>query len=72
MLLFFLQPHLHNVTILFPADVVGSAIGCSIATILLSSWALTFSIGGERLFGPVWNKLVMYNVADQLGLTGWM
>ncbi|XP_021713869.1 probable gamma-secretase subunit PEN-2 [Chenopodium quinoa] len=52
--------------------IVGSAIGCSIATVLLSSWALTFSIGGERLFGSVWNKLVMYNVADQLGLTGWM
>ncbi|CAO2827678.1 unnamed protein product [Amaranthus hypochondriacus] len=52
--------------------VVGSAIGFSIATILVSSWALTFSIGGEHLFGPVWNKLVMYNVADQWGLTGWM
>ncbi|KMT09153.1 hypothetical protein BVRB_6g132590 [Beta vulgaris subsp. vulgaris] len=56
----------------FRRYVVGSAVGFSIATILLSSWALTFSIGGERLFGPVWNQLVMYNVADQLGLAGWM
>lgn len=38
---------------------------------IISSWALTFSIGGERLFGPVWDKLVMYNLADKLGLTGW-
>ncbi|KAL0917754.1 hypothetical protein M5K25_012840 [Dendrobium thyrsiflorum] len=39
---------------------------------VLSSWALTFAIGGERLFGPVWKDLVMYNVAEKLGLTGWM
>ncbi|OAY65493.1 putative gamma-secretase subunit PEN-2 [Ananas comosus] len=52
--------------------VVRSAIGFAIFVVLLSSWALTFAIGGERLFGPVWNNLVMYNVADKLGLTGWM
>ncbi|XP_028554288.1 probable gamma-secretase subunit PEN-2 [Dendrobium catenatum] len=52
--------------------VVGSAIGFLIFTVVLSSWALTFAIGGERLFGPVWKDLVMYNVAEKLGLTGWI
>lgn len=52
------------------ADVVRSAIGFSVFTALLSAWALTFSIGGEQLFGPVYDKLVMYNVADRLGLSG--
>uniref|UniRef100_A0A7C9DKV3 Gamma-secretase subunit PEN-2 n=2 Tax=Opuntia streptacantha TaxID=393608 RepID=A0A7C9DKV3_OPUST len=56
----------------FRRYIVRSAIGFTIFTILLSSWALTFSIGGEHLFGPVWDKLVMYNVADEWGLTGWM
>ncbi|XP_010270387.1 PREDICTED: probable gamma-secretase subunit PEN-2 [Nelumbo nucifera] len=51
--------------------VVGSAIGFIVFTVLLSSWALTFAIGGERLFGPIWGDLVMYNVADKLGLTSW-
>ncbi|THG16086.1 hypothetical protein TEA_014808 [Camellia sinensis var. sinensis] len=44
--------------------VVGSAVGFVVFTALLSSWALTFAIGGERLFGHVWNDLVMYNVAE--------
>ncbi|KAJ4832220.1 hypothetical protein Tsubulata_045723 [Turnera subulata] len=52
--------------------VVGSAIGFTVFTALLCSWALTFSIGGEALFGSTWDKLVMYNVADRLGLTGWI
>ncbi|KAJ8647320.1 hypothetical protein MRB53_000343 [Persea americana] len=51
--------------------VIGSAIGFVVFTVLLFSWALTFAIGGERLFGLVWGQLVMYNVADRLGLTGW-
>ncbi|KAI9114066.1 hypothetical protein QN277_006479 [Acacia crassicarpa] len=51
--------------------VVASAVGFSVFAALLCSWALTFAIGGERLFGPVWNELVMYNLADRLGLTGW-
>lgn len=33
---------------------------------------LTFCIGGEQLFGLGWDKLRMYNVADRLGLTGWI
>ncbi|CAL5371857.1 unnamed protein product [Camellia sinensis] len=49
--------------------VVGSAVGFVVFTALLSSWALTFAIGGERLFGHVWNDLVMYNVAERFGLT---
>lgn len=53
------------------ADVVGSAVGFTVFATLLCSWALTFSIGGERLFGPVWDQLVMYNLADRFGLTGW-
>ena len=53
------------------ADVVGSAVGFAVFSALLCSWALTFAIGGERLFGPVWDQLVMYNLADRLGLTGW-
>ncbi|KAL7584162.1 hypothetical protein Lser_V15G42465 [Lactuca serriola] len=52
--------------------VVGSAIGVTIFTAMLASWALTFTIGGERLFGHTWDELVMYNVADRYGLTGWI
>ncbi|TYH20446.1 hypothetical protein ES288_A05G430200v1 [Gossypium darwinii] len=52
-------------------DVVSSAIGFSVFSVILSSWALTFAIGGEHLFGSTWDQLVMYNVADRLGLTGW-
>ncbi|KAF8377104.1 hypothetical protein HHK36_030477 [Tetracentron sinense] len=55
----------------FWSHIVGSAIGFVVFTVLLSSWALTFAIGGERLFGLVWGQLVRYNVADRLGLTGW-
>ncbi|KAL6284694.1 hypothetical protein ACE6H2_015623 [Prunus campanulata] len=51
--------------------VLRSAVGLTVFTALLASWALTFVIGGERLFGHVWNQLVMYNLADRLGLTGW-
>ncbi|KAG6775297.1 hypothetical protein POTOM_018741 [Populus tomentosa] len=53
-------------------DVIRSAVGFTVFTTVLCSWALTFAIGGEQLFGPVWDKLVMYNVADRLGLTGWI
>ncbi|XP_019259588.1 PREDICTED: LOW QUALITY PROTEIN: probable gamma-secretase subunit PEN-2 [Nicotiana attenuata] len=52
--------------------VVRSAIGFAVFAVLLSTWALTFSIGGERLFGHAWDKLVMYNVAEKYGLTGWI
>ncbi|KAH6781885.1 gamma-secretase subunit [Perilla frutescens var. hirtella] len=51
---------------------VGSAIGFFLFTTILSSWALTFAIGGEHLFGHVWGELVMYNVAEKYGLTGWI
>ncbi|KAK9230256.1 hypothetical protein WN944_023223 [Citrus x changshan-huyou] len=51
--------------------VLGSAVGFAVFTVVLLSWALTFAIGGEHLFGSVWDKLVMYNVAERLGLTGW-
>jgi len=57
-------PHIHRY-------VVRSAVGFAIFTALLSAWALTFAIGGDRLFGPVWGQLVMYNLAEKLGLTGW-
>ncbi|KAG5529050.1 hypothetical protein RHGRI_029648 [Rhododendron griersonianum] len=53
-------------------NVVGSAIGFTVFAAILSSWALTFSIGGERLFGHVWDDLLMYNVAERFGLTGWI
>ncbi|XAR62350.1 hypothetical protein NMG60_11017078 [Bertholletia excelsa] len=52
--------------------VFGSAIGFTVFAALLSSWALTFAIGGEHLFGHVWDELVMYNVAEKFGLTGWI
>lgn len=55
----------------FLLDVLGSAIGFTAFTILLCSWALIFAIGGESLFGNTWNQLVMYNLADKWGLTGW-
>ncbi|EPS69856.1 hypothetical protein M569_04908 [Genlisea aurea] len=51
---------------------VGSAIGFLLFTAVLLSWALTFAIGGEKLFGHAWQDLVMYNVADKYGLTGWI
>ncbi|KAM3702666.1 hypothetical protein ACJW30_04G042700 [Castanea mollissima] len=51
--------------------VVRSAVGFAVFTALLSSWAFTFAIGGEHLFGPVWDQLVMYKLADKLDLTGW-
>lgn len=54
------------------ADVVRSAIGFTIFSVVLLTWATTFIIGGERLFGPGWNDLVMYNVADKLGISGFM
>ncbi|BBN69662.1 hypothetical protein Prudu_1083S000900 [Prunus dulcis] len=50
-------------------DVLRSAVGLTVFTVLLASWAFTFVIGGERLFGHVWDQLVMYNLADRLGLT---
>ena len=53
------------------ADVARSAIGFTVFAVLLSSWALTFAIGGKLLFGPVWDQLVMYNLADRLGLSAW-
>ncbi|KAF7040513.1 hypothetical protein CFC21_050402 [Triticum aestivum] len=52
--------------------VMRSAIGFTIFAAVLLTWATTFIVGGERLFGPVWKDLVMYNVADKLGLTGFM
>lgn len=52
--------------------VVKSAIGFGVFAALLSSWALTFAIGGQHLFGHVWNDMVMYNVAERYGLTGWI
>ncbi|KAL9447895.1 hypothetical protein AB3S75_015387 [Citrus x aurantiifolia] len=52
-------------------DVLGAAVGFAVFTVVLLSWALTFAIGGEHLFGSAWDKLVMYNVAERLGLTGW-
>ncbi|KAF8646806.1 hypothetical protein HU200_065605 [Digitaria exilis] len=52
--------------------VVRSAIGFAIFSVVLITWATTFIVGGKRLFGPAWNDLVMYNVADKLGLSGFM
>ncbi|XP_071737507.1 probable gamma-secretase subunit PEN-2 [Rutidosis leptorrhynchoides] len=52
--------------------VVGSAIGFLVFSAMLGSWALTFTIGGERLFGHTWDELVMYNVADRYALTSLM
>ncbi|QCE15224.1 probable gamma-secretase subunit PEN-2 [Vigna unguiculata] len=51
--------------------IVRSAFGFAVFATVLCSWALTFAIGGEGLFGPVWDQLVMYNLADRLGLTSW-
>ncbi|KAJ3672085.1 hypothetical protein LUZ60_006806 [Juncus effusus] len=52
--------------------VVRSGIGFMIFAVVLSTWAITFATGGEALFGPTWNELVMYNLSDKLGLTGLM
>ncbi|XP_055832340.1 probable gamma-secretase subunit PEN-2 [Solanum dulcamara] len=52
--------------------VVRSAIGFTVFAVILTSWVVTFSVGGERLFGHARNKLVMYNVAEKYGLTGWI
>ncbi|KAK1361550.1 putative gamma-secretase subunit PEN-2 [Heracleum sosnowskyi] len=52
--------------------VVRSAIAFAVFSAILGSWAVTFVVGGERLFGHTWDELVMYNVADKYGLTGWI
>ncbi|KAI4369266.1 hypothetical protein MLD38_017726 [Melastoma candidum] len=51
--------------------IIRSAFGFSVFTALLCTWALTFSLGGERLFGSTWDQLLMYNLANKWGLTGW-
>ncbi|GAA0179088.1 hypothetical protein LIER_29929 [Lithospermum erythrorhizon] len=52
--------------------VIGSAIGFTVFATVLSTWAFTFAFGGERVIGPVWEDLVMYNVADKWGLSGFI
>lgn len=64
------HPNIHNSHPQLRRYVVGSAIGFLVFALILSSWSVTFMIGGNQLFGPVWDKLVMYNVADRYGLTG--
>ncbi|KAL8034667.1 hypothetical protein ABFX02_12G043800 [Erythranthe guttata] len=66
------NPHSHHSNPRLRTYLVGSAIGFTLFTAILSSWALTFAIGGERMFGHVWEELVLYNVADKYGLTGWI
>ncbi|XP_073022822.1 probable gamma-secretase subunit PEN-2 [Primulina eburnea] len=66
------RPHSRHSDPLLRRYLVGSAIGFLVFTAILTSWALTFAIGGEHLFGNVWDTLVMYNVADRYGLTGWI
>ena len=61
----------YNCKIYSFVDVLGSTVGFAVFTVVLLSWALTFAIGGEHLFGSAWDKLVMYNVTERLGLTGW-
>ncbi|CAA3015993.1 probable gamma-secretase subunit PEN-2 [Olea europaea var. sylvestris] len=63
------HPNSHNSHPLLRRYVVGSAIGFLLFAVILSSWSVTFMIGGNQLFGPVWDKLVMYNVAERYGLT---
>ncbi|CAI5507657.1 unnamed protein product [Closterium sp. Naga37s-1] len=47
------------------ADVMGSAIGCSVAFSLLACWSLAYSLGGEALLGAdTWQKLAVYNIVD--------
>jgi presenilin enhancer 2 len=65
-------PYIVSYTGILCADVVRSAIGFSIFAVVLITWATTFIVGGERLFEPMWNDLVMYNVADELGISGFM
>nr|ABK21649.1 unknown [Picea sitchensis]ABK23472.1 unknown [Picea sitchensis] len=50
--------------------VLGSAIGFIVYTTVILSWALTFSIGGEHLFGSSWKRLAVYNIADNFELLG--
>jgi hypothetical protein len=38
----------------------------------LITWATTFIVGGDRLFGPMWNDVAIYIVADKLGISGYM
>ncbi|KAJ7522500.1 hypothetical protein O6H91_18G014500 [Diphasiastrum complanatum] len=55
----------------FYADVLWSGVGFMIYSTLLLSWALTFSMGGEKVFGPVWKQLAVYDIADKFELTGY-
>uniref|UniRef100_A0A0D6R6Y5 Gamma-secretase subunit PEN-2 n=1 Tax=Araucaria cunninghamii TaxID=56994 RepID=A0A0D6R6Y5_ARACU len=50
--------------------VVWSAIGFVVYTVVLLSWALAFSVGGEQLFGSVWKHLAVYDIADAYDLLG--
>ncbi|KAK1299770.1 putative gamma-secretase subunit PEN-2 [Acorus calamus] len=72
---FYFWPVLKSSSSSFPRVrpyVVGSAVGFVVFTAVLLLWALTFAIGGEHLFGHFWGDLLMYNVADKLGLTGFI
>ncbi|KAJ7522499.1 hypothetical protein O6H91_18G014500 [Diphasiastrum complanatum] len=51
--------------------VLWSGVGFMIYSTLLLSWALTFSMGGEKVFGPVWKQLAVYDIADKFELTGY-
>ena len=54
----------------FPlSDVLRSAIGFVVFTSVLLIWAFTFAIGGKNLFGPSWENLALYRLADNFDLT---
>ena len=50
------------------ADVFLSAVGFALSSVVVLTWALTFSLGGERLFGRSWNNYVTYNLSEKLML----
>lgn len=55
---------LHNGDAVIRSYVWRSAIGFGLFTAVLLPWALCFAFGGEKLIGPSWRKLAVYNIAD--------
>lgn len=60
-----LRNRIRNPDPLLRSYILRSAIGALVYTSLLLAWALTYTIGGEHLFGPLWNNLSIYRIADE-------
>ncbi|MCO5574949.1 hypothetical protein L7F22_028744 [Adiantum nelumboides] len=60
-----LRHHHRSPDPLLRSYIVRSAVGFLVYSMLLLTWALTFAIGQERLFGSSWKNLAVYDLADK-------